>query len=181
MIFSALVKSSFTSFDTLENFSFSYSSRTKDLTTRMPLTFSCTELFIASYFLKIRRKKGMTKRIMAIITTNRNHHHKDERQLVIEIEAHDKREQEHQRNAHGDSYAHLIGVLYVRDVRRQPRDERGRGKLIHVREREALHGIKQILSQIFRKAAARGGGKLARHDAAEQGQSRQHEQNGPVF
>ena len=71
MIFSALVKSSFTSFDTLENFSFSYSSRTKDLTTRMPLTFSCTELFIASYFLKIRRKKGMTKRIMAIITTNR--------------------------------------------------------------------------------------------------------------
>ena len=65
-IFSAFVKSSRTSRAALPNFSCSCASLTNDLTTRIPPTFSCTELLSASYFLKMRRKKGITKRIIII-------------------------------------------------------------------------------------------------------------------
>ncbi len=44
------------------NFCFSCSSRTKDFTTRIPETFSSTESFRRSYFLKMRLKMGMTVR-----------------------------------------------------------------------------------------------------------------------
>ena len=70
MSFSAFVKSLRTSAEAWRNLVVSCSSVTKDLTTRIAATFSCTELFRASYFLKMRRKIGkatstMTARMMA--------------------------------------------------------------------------------------------------------------------
>ena len=61
---SAPQKSWNTSPEAFWNFLFSYSSRTKLLTTRMPVTFSSTLSLRASYFLKMRRKMGMTVRAM---------------------------------------------------------------------------------------------------------------------
>ena len=68
--FSAFVKSLRTSCEAARNLVVSCSSVTKDFTTRIAATFSCTELFSTSYFLKIRRKIGkatstMTARMIA--------------------------------------------------------------------------------------------------------------------
>ena len=65
MSFSAFVKSLRTSCEAARNFVVSCSSVTKDLTTRIAATFSCTELFRASYFLKMRRKIGKATSTMA--------------------------------------------------------------------------------------------------------------------
>lgn len=61
---------------------------------------------------------------------------------MIDRKAHDERENEHQGNAHRDTDTHLKRHLNVRNVRGQPRDERGGGKLIHVLEGKLLDGIK---------------------------------------
>ena len=71
MSFSALVKSLRTSCDAVRNLVVSCSSVTKDLTTRIAATFSCTELFRASYFLKMRRKIGKATRTMTARTIAR--------------------------------------------------------------------------------------------------------------
>ena len=60
-----VVKSLRTSWEAARNFVVSCSSVTKDLTTRIAATFSCTELFSASYFLKMRRKIGKAMSTMA--------------------------------------------------------------------------------------------------------------------
>ena len=52
-----------------ENFAFSYSSRAKPLTTRMPRTFSSTDSFIRSYLWKTARKAGIA--FLAISTRPR--------------------------------------------------------------------------------------------------------------
>ena len=59
---SAWVKSLRTSCEARLNFLVSCSSVTKDLTTRIAAMFSCTELFSASYFLKMRLNSGNTYR-----------------------------------------------------------------------------------------------------------------------
>ena len=58
MMRSARVKSLQTSSEAASNFFFSKSSRTKDLTTRMPLMSSRTERFMLSYLWKTRSKMG---------------------------------------------------------------------------------------------------------------------------
>ena len=65
-ILSALVKSFCTSSDAARNFPFSYPSRTNAFTTRMALTFSCTDSLSLSYFLNTRLKSGMVFRITKI-------------------------------------------------------------------------------------------------------------------
>ena len=64
-IFSACVKSAQTSSAARANFCFSYSSRTNDLTTRIPLTFSWMESFSLSYLRNTRRNSGITVRATA--------------------------------------------------------------------------------------------------------------------
>ena len=63
---SALVKSLQMSSAAFRNFSFSYSSREKPLTTRIPRTFSSTDSFSLSYLRKTRLKAGMALRVMRI-------------------------------------------------------------------------------------------------------------------
>ena len=58
MYFSAFVKSLYMSAETPVNFSISWSSRTKALTTRMPLRFSCTTLLRPSYVSNTFSKTG---------------------------------------------------------------------------------------------------------------------------
>ena len=63
---SALVKSLQILSDALPNLTFSYSSREKPLTTRMPRTFSSMDSFILSYFLNTARKAGSALRPIRI-------------------------------------------------------------------------------------------------------------------
>ena len=56
---SALVKSAAILSDAAANFSFSYSSRLKPLTTRIARTFSSMDSFMRSYFLKTARNTGI--------------------------------------------------------------------------------------------------------------------------
>ena len=58
------MKSLHTSFAAALNFSFSKSSLTKDLTTRIPLMFSCTDSLSLSYFLNTLTNTGLTTLII---------------------------------------------------------------------------------------------------------------------
>lgn len=65
------VKSFATSAEVFSNFCFSKSSRTKDLTTRIPLISSRIERFMLSYFLNTRSKMGKHFKITAVSTPAR--------------------------------------------------------------------------------------------------------------
>lgn len=68
MMRSASVKSLRTSSEAVANLFFSKSSRTNDLTTRMPLMFSRTERFMLSYLWNTRSKMGCVLKMMTTRT-----------------------------------------------------------------------------------------------------------------
>ena len=70
MIFMALMPASFRSRLARWNFSFSWVSRTKDLTTRTLVMFSCTVEFSPSIFSCIRENRGKPLEMMIPTTTS---------------------------------------------------------------------------------------------------------------
>ena len=73
----------------------------------------------------------------------------------VDGKAHNDCKNKLQRYADNDTQTHLIGLLYVRDVRRQTGDEGGGGKFIHVGKRKFLHSVKEVVPKIFCKSATR--------------------------
>ena len=102
---------------------------------------------------------------------NRNHHQKNQRDTHTDGHTHDDRENQHKRRSDCHTDNHLIGVLYIGDVRGHTRHQGRRGKCINIREGKILNFEKQILPQIFCKAARRGCRIFAGQCTAQQ---RQH-------
>ena len=109
---------------------------------------------------------------------DRDDREEDQRELRVDREGGDEREDHHQRAAHRHADDHLVGVLQVRHVRRQAGDDAGRGELVNIGKGEVLHLVEHVVAQVPRKAARGFGGEFAGGDAAEQlpgGRKQQHE------
>ena len=107
----------------------------------------------------------------------RQHAQENEAQFMVDAKRHHKRKDQHHRRAHRDADNHLIGVLQVRHVRRQPCDERRDRKAVDVGKRKRLHVVEHVVPQIARKAGRRLGGVFAReHAECERQHAKHHEQ-----
>ena len=77
---------------------------------------------------------------------NRKHDYKNHCHADIDVHAHDNRKDQHQRCSDRNSYTHLVGILYIRYVRRHSCNKRRCRKLINIRKRKFLYSKIHILS-----------------------------------
>ena len=71
--------------------------------------------------------------------------------ITADAERHDHGKNQHDRRADRHAHEHLKGILHVRDVRRQARDDGRSGKLIDVGKRKGLHIVVHVLAQVCSK------------------------------
>ena len=89
---------------------------------------------------------------------------------MADAERHDHGKNQHDRRADRHAHEHLKGILHVRDVRRQARDDGRGGKLVDVGKCEGLHVVVHIFAQVCTETNGR-----ARRDARSEHAGRELE------
>ena len=101
----------------------------------------------------------------------REEHHGD---LRADAEREDPCDDEHDRRAHADADEHLVRVLHVRHVGREPGDDRARRKTVDVREAELLHLLELVMAQVLGKT----GGTDGREPTGQEARAQRHDRAG---
>ena len=102
----------------------------------------------------------------------RRHHQKNAAQTHGDLQGHDQRRDQHGRSADHDAHPHLQGGLHGGDIVRQTGDQRGRGKVLDVAERELLHFFIFGQAELCAKAHAGARRQIGRRHAENQRQKR---------
>ena len=96
--------------------------------------------------------------------------------VTADAERHDHGKNQHDRRTDRHTHEHLKGVLHVRDVRRQARDDGRSGKLIDVGKRKGLHIVVHVLAQVCSKTDRSARCDTRREHAGRELERRQQQQ-----
>ena len=115
---------------------------------------------------------------------NEKQPHREDRQddekchgnIMADAERHDHGKNQHDRRADRHAHEHLKGILHVRDVRRQTRDDGRGGKLIDVGKCKGLHIVVHVLTQVCAETDRSARRDTRREHAGRELERRQQQQ-----